>query len=395
MGRFITFTVIAFFGVSAIPALAVEKGAYRPGTPYQSLPLSNAALCELQCRDDSACRGWNFVKVNPRQASGVCELNSQAVAPIKNTASISGTGARVMSSSRLVSKGTRTVRVGTPDTPKSTSVQNQLQARLQERRALNQNVYQAGNIRNSQNVVLPTNRLPANSAPRHIQHMQGRVIRTARNIPHLSHALDATQHTAFPNVVSPMQVPLQAPISSPISGPISGHAGSPLRLQHSLGSALPTPQRGAPKNTPHNHLEAAMVKTPSLSTPSLSTPSLSKPSYSSITDSKQHPSSQQPNLQQPNSTASLKQEVGIETESATETSPTPRNKEDAHQTRSTSTQVVQSSLFGSLYDDVKQPKPISAKEMADPDAPIATVSSVPVKKVNAETLFGLAADPQN
>jgi len=51
---------------------------------------------------------------------------------------------------------------------------------------------------------------------------------------------------------------------------------------------------------------------------------------------------------------------------------------------------AEQSLFGSLYDDVVAPKPMTKEEATNPDAPIATVKAVPVKKVTEETLFGLA-----
>jgi hypothetical protein len=43
-------------------------------------------------------------------------------------------------------------------------------------------------------------------------------------------------------------------------------------------------------------------------------------------------------------------------------------------------------LFGSLFDDVKVPRPIDPQLAADPDAPIPTVSSVPVAPVQTAPL---------
>lgn len=49
------------------------------------------------------------------------------------------------------------------------------------------------------------------------------------------------------------------------------------------------------------------------------------------------------------------------------------------------------SLFGSLHDDVKIPRPLTPEDIpSDQDAPIATVSSVPVKKGVSDTLYGMA-----
>ena len=57
--------------------------------------------------------------------------------------------------------------------------------------------------------------------------------------------------------------------------------------------------------------------------------------------------------------------------------------------------IVQESLFGSLYDDVKAPKAIGPEDIpVDANAPIATVASVPSKKVTTENLMAGAA-PDN
>ena len=54
--------------------------------------------------------------------------------------------------------------------------------------------------------------------------------------------------------------------------------------------------------------------------------------------------------------------------------------------------IVQESLFGSLYDDVKAPNAIGPEDIpVDADAPIATVASVPSKTVTTENLMAGAA----
>ncbi len=52
------------------------------------------------------------------------------------------------------------------------------------------------------------------------------------------------------------------------------------------------------------------------------------------------------------------------------------------------TELVQQSLFGSLYDDVKAPKVLGPDDIpTDANAPIATVSSVPTKPVKTQNMM--------
>jgi len=44
------------------------------------------------------------------------------------------------------------------------------------------------------------------------------------------------------------------------------------------------------------------------------------------------------------------------------------------------------SLFGSLYDDVKAPRSLTYQDIADPDAPIPTVNSVPIAEIRQSPL---------
>ena len=58
-------------------------------------------------------------------------------------------------------------------------------------------------------------------------------------------------------------------------------------------------------------------------------------------------------------------------------------------------ETVQQSLFGSLYDDVKAPKALGPEDIPDDvDAPIATVASVPTKKITVDNMMAGAA-PNN
>jgi hypothetical protein len=106
----------------AAPAFAADLGTYRPGTPYHSVIVPTANVCESQCDGDAQCRGWNYVKAAP-QAPGVCEFQSTISDPISSAISISGiSNSAAAMSSRVVEGNTNTIRVGTAVTPRPTAV---------------------------------------------------------------------------------------------------------------------------------------------------------------------------------------------------------------------------------------------------------------------------------
>jgi len=100
---------------ASAPVIAADLGTYRPGSPYHSVNAAGADICASHCSGDAQCRGWNFVKVNPR-APGVCEFNSKRALPITSAISISGDGAAEPSGG-LMHGGTNTIRVGTTARP--------------------------------------------------------------------------------------------------------------------------------------------------------------------------------------------------------------------------------------------------------------------------------------
>lgn len=97
----------------AAPAFAADLGTYRPGTPYHSVIVPTANVCESQCAGDARCQSWNYVKASPN-APGVCEFQSDAGPAISSAISISGVSATARpTSDRLIAGGTNTIRVGT------------------------------------------------------------------------------------------------------------------------------------------------------------------------------------------------------------------------------------------------------------------------------------------
>ena len=109
--RVLTFSVFA--ALLSAPAFAADLGTYRPGTPYNSTVAGGADVCDNQCAGDAQCRGWNYVKPNPR-AAGVCEFLSSVSTPISSQISISGENRSAAPYySGLTTGATNTVRVGT------------------------------------------------------------------------------------------------------------------------------------------------------------------------------------------------------------------------------------------------------------------------------------------
>lgn len=109
--RFITLSVFA--ALLSVPAFAADLGTYRPGTPYNSVVAPGADVCDNQCAGDAQCRGWNYVKPNPK-APGICEFLSTVSSPISSQISISGESLSATPfSSRLSAGPTNTTRVGT------------------------------------------------------------------------------------------------------------------------------------------------------------------------------------------------------------------------------------------------------------------------------------------
>ena len=100
----------------ALSASSADQNTYRPGQAYLKAAANSHQACEQQCQGDAQCRGWNFVRPNPKTASGICEFNARAAAPVSSAISTSG---EMMTSvdplmSRAIPAGARTRRVGTP-----------------------------------------------------------------------------------------------------------------------------------------------------------------------------------------------------------------------------------------------------------------------------------------
>ena len=112
-------SILALSSLLTAPAFAADLGTYRPGSPYHSVVAPGADDCDSHCAGDAQCKGWNYVKVNPR-APGVCEFNAKDVTPIESAISISGTGSASVAPN-LMQGSTNTIRVGTSPAPSAKS----------------------------------------------------------------------------------------------------------------------------------------------------------------------------------------------------------------------------------------------------------------------------------
>jgi len=115
---FLTLSTASLCQFMTLSSLAADFNTYRAGLPYLKTAAGNYGQCEMQCQGDAACRGWNFVKPNPRAASGICEFNARMAMPVASPVSISGVVSTSIDPlmSRAVSAGANTIRVGAPPT---------------------------------------------------------------------------------------------------------------------------------------------------------------------------------------------------------------------------------------------------------------------------------------
>lgn len=121
MGRLphLTVSILATIFLSqgiALNANSADQNTYRPGQVYLKTAANSHEVCAQQCQGDAQRRGWNFVRPNPRTASGICEFNARVALPVSSVISISGEVATSVDPlmSRAIPAGSRTRRVGTP-----------------------------------------------------------------------------------------------------------------------------------------------------------------------------------------------------------------------------------------------------------------------------------------
>ena len=326
------FSILALTTLLSAPAFAADLGTYRPGAPYHSVIAPAADVCENQCAGDAQCRGWNYVKVNPR-APGVCEFNSKPANPIESAISISGQGASLIAPNVSIGS-TNTIRVGTSSAVKARpTVQQRSPNRRIIRQAVPQQVRPMQTVarRPVQSLTTQQNRhrqttghiagstmrsnIPAVNTPqRLLRDPRVQMPRTQRAMPQFNHALDAP----YQQITQPQR--LSKPLQNsrpPIGVPIA-----------------PRPRAAIPQgsvNNPVTHQNAQM------------------------------------RLREAEIAAAQR----------------------ALRAPQVSVEQAQASLFGSLNDDVSAPRPL-LNLPAESDVPIATSQSRPTIAVSQESLGVLA-----
>ena len=326
----------------ALPVLAAEPGTYRPGAPYYSTQAPSADICEQQCSGDAQCKGWNFVAVNPNAANGVCEFNSTDASPVPSDVSTSGSNGVTSYSRRVAVGGTSTVRVGSPTPVRRRSApaqpSNVISART--RPVVRPPAQDLTSVRPGARAILPGQSAPSRrvireAVPQRLQPGQTayRPQSRTRSAPGMPQAPQRPRFRHNLDQGAPQGFPPRRPAQAPTAQPPQGFQGGDPRLQNMIRQKTAQPRRQSER-------PAAQAARP---TPQPQT----------------RPATQPP----------------------------------ARPHRRLSLSEAEQSLFGSLHDDVKMPKAMTAAEQSNPDGPIATVTSVPVKKVTAETLMGLAGGP--
>ncbi|MEP6342511.1 MAG: hypothetical protein ABJ275_04280 [Maricaulaceae bacterium] len=349
------------FSVSIISpfALAADIGTYRPGNPYAAIQATNHNACDSQCNGDAACRGWNFVKANPRQTHGICEFNSLAVDPIQSPIGISANQTTIINytgNSQIISAGVRTTRIGRPTAPQA--------------------IQQPASTRRVQTTPQPSQSRPKvqqkPTAPRPTTQAQS----IAEQLSSLSkHPKRQVVREAIPEQKRVKPVAYRHNLDTQRQ-----HASYPtgqtiIRTQNGLPPRAPQYKNGQ-YTSGQQHADPRLIQQFNDSRTTTVTPPLK-------TSENNRPLSQRGGLLKALTQGSQNNPIH-----------TPQHTQLTHglNTQPESLEVAtQRSLYGHLNDDVTVPKPLSIEDLNTPnDQPIPTVSSVPVTPVAQEEFPYLA-----
>jgi len=370
------FTLLTLTTLLSAPAFAADLGTYRPGSPYHSVVAPGADVCESHCAGDAQCKGWNYVKVNPR-APGVCEFNAKSVSPIESAISISGLGG-VSAAPNLVQGNTNTIRVGTAVTsqPKTRTVtvgkspsgrrivREAVQQRVQPSNTAHRRSVQSGSLTAQQNKyrqatghAVPQVRQPQARPQGYPQSRQQQLLR-------------APQQAARP------QIPQQGP-----------------RLMHDPRIQAPQQrQRQAP------HFQHNLDGTPQNIMARPQPPQARPVPQRQVRDTQGRPAIGVPiGPQAARRTAPVQPQRAIPQASVndpvTHANGAERVEAAAQQQARLTYEQAQQSLFGALNDDVQAPRALSSAPQ-DPNAPIPTSQARPTQPVSQGTLGALAGPPR-
>jgi len=376
------FYILAFSSVLSVPAFAADLGTYRPGAPYHSVPAPGADVCENQCAGDAQCRGWNYVKVNPR-SPGVCEFNSKPASPIESPISISGDGAAVLAPNISIGR-TNTVRVGTAAkaAPRPTVRQSS-----PTRRIVRQAVPQP--IRPEQAIARSTGQVGSLTSQQNNYRQATGHIPGYRRVNPLPPAFAGQPQYNFPGVpaqtrqanVHPQAIQGQRLLRDPR---IVNQRQAPFpQFQHNLEgrAAAVNPQQfnqaSAPNNQRINNQGRPPIGVP-IPANRAATPTQVAPQKALPRGSVNDPVTYQ------NAPSRIREaELAAIQRAAQAAQPA------AQYTPPVSYEDAQQNLFGSLNDDVAAPRPL-LRAPTDSNAPIATSQSRPTTPVFQEPLGVLA-----
>ncbi|WP_371397706.1 hypothetical protein [Fretibacter rubidus] len=396
--NFLTSTLLSLAGFSiiAVPtAFAADPGTYRPGMAYDSITAASADLCDAQCSGDAQCRGWNFVKVNPQAPIGVCEFNAQAAAPVPSRYSVSGENNSAIRSATIIPGRSNTVRVGnmSPATVTPPKITQPTPTRRVVREAVPQKTaaQTVAHRRPAPRGVTPEAMQNLSlTEQQNLQRQQGQRPDTQMQRPQMQRPQGQTQGSQFRHdlgngqpITAPQQAPRQVMRPSPApryNGPqnIPNQMSGDPRLQQRLMQQRQIQQRQMPQSQmqpqarPQGQLQQQPAIDPRLSATGQAVPP-GVPSYRPQAMPQQQAQHQQVQRQPVQRQPMQRPSVNIPSEMA------PQRPMTAAQ--------AQQSLFGSLHDDVKIPRPIDPVAVArNPDAPIPTVSNVPVAPVQMQPM---------
>ena len=361
-------SILALTTLLSAPAFAADLGTYRPGSPYHSVVAPGADVCNSHCAGDAQCKGWNYVKVNPR-APGVCEFNAKSVSPIESAISISGAGGSSLAPN-LMQGNTNTIRVGTQVTTKPRSrtisvgqtpsgrriVREAVPQRVQAAPTSTRRVVQGGSLTAQQN-----------------QYRQATGHAAPQGYPQSRQAQPRPQQQAArPNMRQP-QIRQQQ----------TGRQMAPQSQRLMRDPRIQAPQQPQAQRFQHNldGGQAAPQNFPPQGRPPIGVP-IGAPA---------------PQAAAPRRTAPIPQQRamprGSVNDPVTHSNGAQRVQAAAQRQAQMTYEEAQQSLYGSLNDDVQAPRPLMSVPM-DPNAPIPTSQARPTQPIMQGQLGGLAGGPR-
>lgn len=334
------------------PAWSAEQGTYRPGQSYYSIHAQSPGQCEQQCLGDAQCKVWNFVRVQTSPTGAVCEFKARISQPISSPISISGESPSAFDSMKIIQAGLRTIRVGQPPAtvpPRTYAAKQQI---------------------SRQNRLNPTIKVGAVPRPQ---------INQSRQI--LSRPPPQNQQMAY--------APVRAPIAAP-SGPHQQYASyqnRPQSINDQLSNLDPAPeQKRLPLAQPTSIIRH------NLGTPEYQASRAAQPKFRPHLDAQSLPPTQPQPMRNPISRPEPSQtpsfiEPSLSAASQLSSQIIEPRIDPGLAGAPVTAQPSRNALYGSLFDDVKTPRTLQKSDVnLDPEAPIPTVSSVPVSNIDQSPL---------